>query len=124
MRVQFPMISGVEERDLWSFGELYAVLVAFADAPGQVIGRIGGGRISIPEDQANHLDQYYNYLLAKYPAAADLELMKVVAEIDTLLGQKSRGGELFDESFWTNDGFQDHPDWIKIREKARAFLLR
>ena len=50
--------------------------------------------------------------------------MKVLAEINTLLDQRSNGGELFDEWFWTNDGFQHHGDWIKIREKARDVLLR
>ena len=61
------MIDGVEECDWWAFGELYSVLVAFADEPTQAIARIGGGRISIPEDQANHLDHFYNYLERNIP---------------------------------------------------------
>jgi hypothetical protein len=118
------MIGGVQECDLWSFGELYSVLTVFADDPAQAIVRLGGGRISIPEDQANHLDHYYHLLIAKYPDAADIEVMKVVARIDAILEGKSRRGGSSDEWFWTNAGFERHPDWIMIREVSREFLLR
>ena len=118
------MVSGVQECDLWWFGELYSVLAAFADEPTNTISRIGGGRISIPEDQANHLHNFRNCILAKYPAAADLQVMRVVAEIDAILDRYSLGGESFDEWFWTNKGFMKHPDWDKIRELARAHLVR
>jgi hypothetical protein len=118
------MISNIQESDLWSFGELYSVLTVFADDPTKAIIRIGGARISIPEDQANHLDHYYNLLIAKYPDAADLAVMKVVGQIDAILDRKSRGGESFDEWFWSNAGFERHPDWITIRELSREFLLR
>jgi hypothetical protein len=118
------MIDGVEERDWWAFRELYSVLIAFADEPAQAISHIGGGRISLPEDQANHLDHFYNYLRTKYPEVAQLELMTLAAFFNDMLAERSRGGALFDEYFWTNDGFQHHPDWIAIRTKARQFLIR
>ena len=117
-------VNDVQECDLWWFGELYSVLAAFADEPANVIGRVGGGRISIPEDQANHLDNFRRCILAKYPRAADLQVMRVVAEIEVILARRSLGGESFEEWFWTNGGFQRHPDWVKIRELARAFLVR
>lgn len=118
------MISSLREDDLWMFGQLYAVLVEFADSPTKTITRIGGGRISIPEDQANHLGNYYQLILEKYPDVANLELMKTVAKIDLILSDKSRGGASFDEEFWSNAGFREHPDWATIRDLARAFLLR
>jgi hypothetical protein len=118
------MTSGIQECDFWALGELYSVLAAFADGPTNVISRIGGGRISIPEDQANHLHNYYDLLRSKYPDAANMEVMKVVAEVDAILDRNSLGGESFDEWFWTNGGFERHDDWIKIRELSRAFLLR
>lgn len=114
----------IEECDLWWFRELYSVLAAFADEPGNTITRIGDGRISIPEDQAEDLVHFRECILTKYPGAADLLVMQVAGEIDAILDRKSRGGEAFDEWFWTNDGFQQHTDWSTIRERARAFLLR
>jgi len=118
------MVRGIEEGDLWLFRELYSVLGALADEPANTISRIGGGRISIPEDQANDLDHFRRCILEKYPDAADLQVMNVVAEIDVMLERRSLGGEAFQEWFWTNKGFQQHPDWAKIRELARAFLVR
>jgi hypothetical protein len=118
------MVDGVKERDFFLFGELYSVLAAFADDPSNTISRIGGGRISIPEDQSNHLDHYRRAILGKYPEAANLEVMRVVAEIDDIFSRYSAGGDSFDEWFWTNEGFQQHPIWDRIRELARAFLVR
>ena len=114
----------VDECDYWCFGQLYSVLAAFADDPTNAISRIGGRRISIPEDQANELHNFRTTILAKYPDAADLEVMRVVSEIDEILSKHSLGGESFDEWFWTNKGFMEHPDWEKIRELSRAFLVR
>lgn len=115
---------GIDERDYWCFGQLYSVLAAFADEPSNTISRIGGGRISIPDDQANDLHIFRTTILEKYPDAADLEVMQVAAEIDDILLKYSRGGESFDEWFWTNKGFMEHPDWEKIRGLSRAFLVR
>ena len=113
----------VHKDDFWSFGQLYSVLAEFADDPEKAIFR-SGGRYSIPEDLANHLENYCKLLLEKYPDAKDLEVMQVAAEIESILSKKSRGGSSYDERFWTNDGFQRHLDWDKIRQRARAFLLR
>jgi hypothetical protein len=118
------MASGIQECDFWLFGQLYSVLAAFADDPANVIIRIGGGRISIPNDQANDLDHFRKAILGRYPEAADLQVMKVVAEIDEILDRYSLGGESYDEWFWTNAGFERHLVWDKIRELARAFLVR
>ena len=118
------MVLDINDGDLWLFRELYFVLAALADEPTNTISRIGGGRISIPEDQANDLDHFRRAILAKYPAAAELHVMRVVAEIDAILGRKSRGAASFEEAFWTNNGFLRHPDWNNIRAMARAFLVR
>jgi hypothetical protein len=118
------LANGIRECDLWWFRELYAVLAAFADEPTNTINRIGGGRISIPEDQANDLHQFRRCILETYPHAADFEVMKVVAEIDGIFDRRNADGKSFDQAFWTNRGFQRHSDWDKIRELARAFLVR
>ena len=121
------MVSGIENADFWWFRELYSILVAFADDPESTINIIGGkidGGISIPDDQANDLDHFRGCVVAKYPAASGLELMRVVNEIDMVLTRRSLGGEDFNEWFWTNDGFRRHPDWEWIRKRARSYLLR
>ena len=118
------MISGIEECDFWWFRELYDTLAAFADDPSVTITRIGGGQTSVPEDLAEDIDDFRDSVLAKYPEAATLGVMAVVTEIDAILDRRSRGGEAFEESFWTNEAFQRHPDWAKIREMSRSFLLR
>jgi hypothetical protein len=118
------MVGGIKDSDIFWFCELYSVLAAFADEPTNVISRIGGGRISIPEDQANHFGHYRECVLQTYPDAANLELMKVVTKIDAILDNRSLGGEAFDESFWTNGGFMRHPDWVCIRRLAREYLIR
>jgi hypothetical protein len=114
---------GIEDCDLWWFRELYAILAAFADEPGNTIARIGES-ISVPEDQAEDLDHFRGCILAKYPAASDLGVMEVVEGIDAILDRRSRGGEGFEEGFWSNQGFREHPDWREIRNRARSFLLR
>ena len=103
---------------------LYSVLACFADDPQNSISRIGGGRISVPDDQANHLDHFLRAILEKYPDAADIRVVRVAQEIDAICGRRSLGGEAFDEFFWTNAGFQRHEDWLRIRELARTFLIR
>lgn len=118
------MVDRIKDSDVFWFCELHSVLAAFADDPNNVISRIGGGHISIPEDQANHLEQYRQCVLQTYPDAADLELMKLVARIDVILDNRSLGGDGFDESFWTNSGFMHHPDWVCIRRLAREYLIR
>ncbi len=50
--------------------------------------------------------------------------MRGVAEIEAILDRRSLGGESFEEWFWMNDGVQRQPDCVKIRELARAFLVR
>ena len=119
-----PILRNFKDRDYWLFGEIYSVLIAFADDPNNVISRIRGGRISILDDQANQLHQVYRSLVAQYPDATDLEVMKVASTIDTMLDARSAGGDLFDKTFWTNGGFIRHPDWATIRELAREFLVR
>jgi hypothetical protein len=118
------MVGGIKDSDTFWFCELYAVFAAFADEPTNVISRIGEGRISIPEDQANHLDHYRKCVLQAYPDAADLELITVVTRIAAILDNRSLGGEEFDESFWTNSGFMHHPEWGCIRRLAREYLIR
>lgn len=118
------MLDGIKDSDIWWFGELYSILVAFADEPTNVLSRIGGGRISVPEDHANHLDVYRKCVLQTYPEAANLDLMKVVTRIDAILRSRSLDGEAFDESFWTNSGFMHHADWVDIRRLAREYLIR
>lgn len=118
------MANRIEDADVWLVRELYFALAAFADAPQYTISRIGGGRISIPEDQANDLDYFMRCVLEKYPWSEELSLMRVVSEIDVILTRRSVDGDAFDESFWTNEGFSGHPDWLQIRELARAFLIR
>jgi hypothetical protein len=118
------MADRIEECDLWWFRELYFVLAAFADDPEYTISRIGGGSISIPDDQATHLDHFRRCILEKYPGCSDFEVMRVAREIDAILSRRSRGGEAFDAQFWTNAGFQRHEDWLTIRELAREFLIR
>ena len=114
----------IDESDVWLLRELYYVLAAFADAPQNTIDRIGGGRISIPEDQANDLDHFLRCILEKYPDSAQLAIIRVAIEIDAILSRRSRGGDAFDERFWTNAGFLRHEGWQRIREIAREFLIR
>ena len=118
------MAVAIEECDFWWFRELYAVVVAFADAPEYTIGRIGGGQVSVPEDQAEDLGHYRECILTKYPSAADLAIMRLVAEFDAILARRSLNGQEFEEAFWTNEAFQRHPDWQMIRRKSQEFLLR
>src|SRR4051812_24081354 len=117
-------ISDIREDHVWWFGEIYSVLAAFADKPEYAISRIGEGRISIPDDQANDLGNFLRVILESYPAAIDLHVVKAAAKIDAILTRKSAGGEAFDEWFWTNAGFERHPEWKEIRSIAREFLLR
>jgi len=118
------ILGEIKERDFGLFRELYSVLAAFADDPNSVILRIGGGRISIPVDQANDLHNFYRAIVANYPDAADLQVIKVASKIDKMLDDRSADGELFDPTFWKNSGFMRHPDWADIRELAREFLIR
>lgn len=107
----------IEEGDFWWFRELYSVLISFADEPGNTISRIGG--VSVAED----LGHFRDCILAKYPDAAELAVMKVAGDADAILGRRSIGGEGYEEAFWTNQGFQEHVDWRRIRAQSRAFLL-
>lgn len=115
------MVDDIRECDYWWFGQLYSVLADFADDPENTISRLG--RISIQDDLANHLDHFRTCILEKYPKAVDLEVMRVVTEINEILSRYSRGGESSDEWFWTNRGFMTHFDWDKIRKLARAHLV-
>jgi hypothetical protein len=113
----------IEDCDLWWFRELYAILAAFADEPGNTVARIGES-ISVPEDQAEDLHHFRGCILAKYPAASDLAVMEVAGGIHAILERRSLGGEGFEEGFWSNRCFREHPDWKEIRDRARSFLLR
>ncbi len=106
------------------FCQLYGVVICFADDPLNALAKIGGGQISVPEDQATELDHYLRAIGDHYPDSSGIAVVRVAREIDCILARRSLGGEAFDEAFWTNEGFQEHPDWQKIRELARAFLLR
>lgn len=114
----------IAESDRHFFGFLYTVIADFADAPDLAISRISGGRFFVADDLASTLSNYYRLVHNKYPAAADLELMQFAAKLDAIFASRSRGGNGFDEMFWTNEGFQNHPDWQRIREEARTFLMR
>ena len=118
------ILRDIKEPDYWLFGEVYAVLTAFADDPNNVIARIGGGRINVADDQANDLHEYLLKILSHYPEAADLGVIKVAQRILRMLDERSADGELFDPSFWKNSGFIRHPDWADIRDIAREFLIR
>jgi hypothetical protein len=115
-------MDAIAERDIWWFRELYAILAAFADEPGNTISRIGEG-VSVPDDQAETLHHFRRCILASYPDAAGLAVMRVVGEIDAILDRRSLKGQDFDSSFWTNQGFREHCDWESIRALAREFLL-
>ncbi|MFO0959543.1 MAG: hypothetical protein U0800_19265 [Isosphaeraceae bacterium] len=117
------MALDIEDGDSWLFRELYSVLTAFADKPESTISRIGN-RIAVTEDQANHLHHFRRSILEKYPEAADLAVMRLAADIDELLDRRSNGSPDYEEGFWTNRAFSEHPDWQWIRRRAREFLLR
>jgi hypothetical protein len=115
----------IEECDLWWFRELVAVLAGFADDPGATIARVGGGNVDVGEELAEDLDHFlFRCILAKYPEAAGLAAVQEAREIGAILARKGLGGEGFEEAFWSNEGFRDHPEWQAIRERARAFLLK
>lgn len=115
----------VEECDWWWFRELAAVLAAFADHPEHTIARVGGGKIDVGEDLGEDLEHFLDFcILAKYPDAAGLAVVQAGREIEAILARKSLGGEGYEEAFWSNESFRDHPEWKAIRGRARAFLLR
>lgn len=118
------MTINIDEPDYWWLREIDGVLAAFADAPSNTISRIGGGQVSVANDLANHLDHFLQCMLGKYPESTSLDVMRVALRIDDILTRRSRGGELFDEWFWTNAGFEEHADWNTIRSLAREFLAR
>jgi hypothetical protein len=118
------MATEIEEADRHLFGFLYAVIADFADSPELVISRVGGASNFVADDLANSLVNYYRLARDKYPESLSLELMQLVSLIDRILTDRSRGGEKFDEAFWTNEGFQKHPDWQRIRTESRNFLMR
>jgi hypothetical protein len=117
-------VSQIKNDHFWLFGQIYAVLSAFADDPEKVISRIGGGTVSIPDDQANDLGNSLRVILQHYPGAVELKLVERAARFDEIFTRKSAGGEAFDEWFWTNAGFERHPEWDEIRAAAREFLIR
>jgi hypothetical protein len=120
----FLMQQEIQDFDVWLFGQLYSIIANFADKPENVISRIGSGRISIPEDQGEDLYQVRRTILEKYPRLADLAIMRITDEIETILSRHDPVGKATDDWFWTNKGFLRHDDWLHIRERARAFLLR
>lgn len=118
------MHGAIRECDMWLLGQLYAILACFADLPKNSINRIGHGLIWVPDDQANELDQMLQAVLSNYPQAKDFEVVRVAMEMDAIFGRYGLHGDLFDEAFWTNEGFENHEGWQKIRSMAREFLLR
>ena len=118
------MTISIDEPDFSWLREVYDVLAAIADAPANTIGRIGGGKIFVADDLANHLDHFLQCMQTKYPESETLTVINVARQIDDILTRRSRGGESFDEWFWTNDGFENHADWNTIREMSREFLAR
>jgi hypothetical protein len=115
---------GISESDVYLFEMIYSVLIVFALEPQMGIQRVGGNRIAVADDQANQLGNFYDLVMQKYPHAADFEVMRATAKINAILSDRSFGSPGFDEWFWTNRGFQQHPDWDAIRVVAREFLLR
>lgn len=121
-RVQAVEID-IKEDDLWLVRDLYQAIGAFADVPKRTIDQIGNGKISIPEDQAIEFDNCFNRLREKYPNFTKLRIMLMAEKIKKILDLRSHENEGFDEWFWTNRGFQMHPDWNVIREISRDILL-
>ena len=119
------MTIAIEECDLWWFRELVSALAALADDPEQTISRIGGGRVDVGEDLAEDLHHFLvDCILAKYPDAAGLDVVRTAREIEAALERKAPGGEAFEPGFWSNASFRGHPEWEAIRGRARAFLTR
>lgn len=119
-----PKYTTIDEADYWWFVEIYSILAALADKPSHVISRLGGGRILVAEELATQLHQIYRAIIAKYPRASEWDVIKISAEIDSALAERSADGELFDKTFWSNAGFIRHPNWLTIRTLARSFLIR
>jgi hypothetical protein len=114
----------IEEEDYGVLRMLFEVVLGFADVPEYDVAKSGGERFALQDDYASTIGHYRKYLLNKYPDLADLAFMKLITEVDSIFARRGYGGEAFDEIFWTNHGYQHHPDWKAIREKAREFLLR
>jgi len=117
------MHSTIKECDMWLFGQVYAVLACFADLPKNSINRIGNGLVGVPDDQANELEQMLKAILSSYPHAKDFAVIRIAKEMDAIFGRYSLHGDLFDAAFWTNEGFEHHEGWQRIRSMAREFLL-
>ena len=115
--------SDIAEEHYWWFQHTYALLGRLADLPENTIARVGGGRISIPEDQGIELGQFRQCIHSWYSDATDMAVVSVVDCVHTILARCSRNGETFDGSFWTNGGYREHSDWDEIRRLVRAFLV-
>ena len=96
----------------------------FGRSSEDAISRIGGGQISVSKDLAEDLALFRDCILKKYRLAEGLAIMRLFSEFVSILERRSRGGQDYEEEFWTNESFQQHPDWRLIRRKSREFLLR
>lgn len=118
------MCKRIEDTDVWLFRELYFVLATLADEPQNTIQRIGKGRISVPDDQANDLEHFRRCILEKYPWSADRMVIRTATAIDAILSRHNRSSRESEDWFWTNAGFLRHDDWATIRELPRELLVR
>jgi len=92
------------------------VIFDFADAPENVIHRIGE-KISVPEDLMNELDHWYETLNSNE--------ITIKNSLSTLIQYILTTSNKYDGSadeFWTNQGFHNHPDWLMIRNKCREYI--
>lgn len=96
---------------------LSATIFDFADAPENVLKRIGGN-ISIPEDLMNDLDHWFNVFRSN-EILIRAELSNLITDILTI----SKKYDGIEDEFWTNQGFCDHPDWAVIRNKCRKYII-
>lgn len=113
----------IEEGDIWLFARIYSTLASFADSPQNVIDKTSS-HYSLPDDQANDLDNCLRVILTKYPNAISFKVIAIAKEIDDILDYYSLNGPGFEEFFWTNEAFAIHDGWTKIRTMSRQFLLR
>ncbi len=109
-------MSAPDEYYWWWLYSLYDIIFDFADTPENVIQRIGA-EISIPEDLMNEID-HWRLVIESNKIVLRADLSKLVADVLAI----SKKYDDVADNFWTNQGFCDHPDWIVIRNKSRAYI--
>jgi hypothetical protein len=112
----------IEDQHLWWFRQLHDVLLEFADAPDNVLRRLG--QVNVPEDLAGTFRESLKSIRSTYPEEVAPELLGVARAVDEVLSAKSLRGAGFEYEFWTNPAFRDHPEWSRVRNICRAFLLK